>query len=462
MKLARQSICLVFAASLGACTSINPERAPRPSVTADGSFTTAAAADVATEAVASDWWRLFDDSAIETHVQRALSANTDLRAAIANLESARSSQRLAQAAQTPATVIESGAGPERADRQPSTTSVPKTSYELGVTAAYEIDLFGRLRAASRAARAETEASTAVRDAVRVAVIADTVSAYIDYCTATASRNVAANLVSIQQRSVGLVAHQLAEGEVSELERAQSLAALESARAALPPLEADQSRALFRLATLQGMTPAVADSLRPACETPPLIMGPVAVGDGATLIARRPDIREAERRLAVATDRISIATADLYPRIMLGGSAGRISGGWDGILTPLITWSFPNQSAARARIAAAKGTQGAALAAWDAALLRALREVETAIVDYRSERERSQRLDAALQESDKAMRRAETRFRLGADNYLLVLDAQRTQGNLTLQLAASRGRIAQLQVQLLRALGAGWENSDTQT
>ncbi|WP_116809827.1 TolC family protein [Steroidobacter cummioxidans] len=348
MNFSPRYFYLICAASLSGCMSLGPDGPPRPSVSAEGEFIGAAAASVTSEATAPDWWNLFDDPALDSHVRRALSANTDLRVAVANLDIARSSQRLAQAAQLPATVIESGAGPERADRQPSTSSVLKTSYELGATVAYEIDLFGRLRAASRAARAETEASTAARDTVRVAVIADTVSAYIDYCTATATREIAAGLVNIQQRSVGLVTHQLGEGEVSQLEQAQSLAALESARAAVPPLEADQSRALFRLATLEGMTPAAAEPLRPACESPPLIARALPVGDGASLISRRPDIREAEHRLAAATDRIGVATADLYPRIMLGGSAGRISGGFDSFLTPLITWSFPNQSVARAK------------------------------------------------------------------------------------------------------------------
>jgi outer membrane protein TolC len=181
-----------------------------------------------------------------------------------------------------------------------------------------------------------------------------------------------------------------------------------------------------------------------------------VGDGATLIARRPDIREAERKLAAATVRIGVARADLYPRIQLGGSGGLIGGGSDAILTPLITWAFPNQSAIRARIAGARGNADGALAAWDGVMLRALREVETALSDYSAENQRRRSLAAAVAESERAVRRAQSRHRLGADSYLVVIDAERSRNSAASQLLASDLRLAQIQVSLFRALGGGWE------
>jgi outer membrane protein TolC len=227
-----------------------------------------------------------------------------------------------------------------------------------------------------------------------------------------------------------------------------------------PLEADRRRALFVLGTLQGVKPEDADRMDIACAEPPRIKGELPVGDGVSFIARRPDIREAERRLAAATARIGVATADLYPRISLGGSAGRIGGNFDSILTPLITWSFPNQSVARARIAAAKGTEAAALASWDAAILRGLREVETVLADYHAESERRAALETAMAESSKAATRAQARYRLGADSYLLVLDAERSRNDVASQRAASDSRLALLQVALFRALGVGWQQDTT--
>jgi NodT family efflux transporter outer membrane factor (OMF) lipoprotein len=416
----------------------------------------AASIGARSEAPPPGWWRLFQDPVLDAHVQRALAANVDLRVALANLEAARATARQAGAARLPATVIESGVGPTQADQQPSTSSVPKTSYELGFTLAYEVDLFGRLRAAAQAAEADTEATAAAHDAARLTVVADTVAAYLDFCAAGAGVRLAQSQIELQQRGYDLVADQLAAGEVSPLELSQAALLLDQVRTSLPAIEADRRNALFRLALLQGKPPAGASGLDTPCLALPTIATPLPVGDGAALLARRPDIREAEHRLAAATARIDIATADLYPRINLGGSGGLIGGGSDVFLTPLITWAFPNQAAPRARIAAARGTAGAALATWDRTVLRALQEVETALSAYRGARDGQAALKSALARADQLAVRARARQRLGADNYLVVVDAERSRASTTNQLLLADVRVAQAQVGLFRALGGGWE------
>ncbi len=429
-----------------------------PAVTpagAAGSFV-GARDDVTRAPVPPGWWKLFNDPVLDAHIARALSTNADLRVAIANLEVARAAIRQTRAARLPGVGVESGVGSIDAKDQPSSTMVPTTDYDIGVTVAYEADLFGRLRSATAAAGADAAASSAALDAARVAVVADTVSAYVDVCGAMANARVAKEQVVAQQRSVDLVAGQLREGEVSPLELAQARALLIRAEAVPLQFEADSRRALFRLAALQGLSPAAADSLAIGCTAVPTMSAGIPVGDGAALIARRPDIREAEHRLAAATARIGVATADLYPRIQLGGSAGMIGGVTDAFLTPLISWVFLDRSGARTRINSARGAEAAALANWDVVMLRALREVETALADYSAERARRAVLALALVESDKVATRARVRFDLGADSYLLVLDAERTRNEAGSQLAASDLRIAQIQVLLFRALGGGWE------
>lgn len=446
-------LAIAVASAMSGC-AVGPESSPPAAVAASGEFIETRVGEASAAAVPENWWRLFDEPLLDGHVNRALAANTDLRIAAANLQVSRATLAQARAAYFPATVLESGAGPEPADRQPSTSSVPKTSYEFAGTLAYEVDLFGRLRKTASAARAEAEASGAARDAAQVMVIADTVTAYINLCGATARANIVREQMEAQQRSVNLVSTQLREGEVSPLELSQARALLGRIRSTLYPLEADRRRALYVLATLQGMAPAEADEMKVSCERPPRISGELPAGDAAALIARRPDIREAERKLAAATARLGVATADLYPRVFLGGSAGRIGGGWDGIVTPLITWSFPNQSVARAKIAAGKGAEAAALATWDAAILRALREVETVLADYNAESQRRMALETSLTESSSAATRARARYRLGADSYLLVLDAERLRNDAASERAASDTRIALLQAALFRALGSG--------
>jgi outer membrane protein TolC len=194
-----------------------------------------------------------------------------------------------------------------------------------------------------------------------------------------------------------------------------------------------------------------------CTAPPKPRTAAPVGDGTALLLRRPDIREAERRLAAATARIGVARADLYPRINLGGALGLLSGGLVATGSPLVSWAFPNQAPARARIEQAEATERAALAGWDVAVLRALRDVETALAAYDGEVRRNRALTEARDEGRLYARRAEARVRLGDAAPLLRIDADRTLAQAELSLAQSELAVAQAQVALFRALGGGWRS-----
>jgi outer membrane protein TolC len=200
---------------------------------------------------------------------------------------------------------------------------------------------------------------------------------------------------------------------------------------------------------------------------PRLDSPVPVGDGRALIARRPDVRAAERRLAADTARIGVTTADLYPRISLGGSIGQSSTGLGSLfgagplsffLGPLISWAFPNQEPVRARIAASKADARASLASFDGTVLNALRETETALSVYQRELERRDALQSAHDEAAAAARISAARQREGQIDYLSSLDAQRTFADAEAALAQSDARIATAQIQLFRALGGGWEQA----
>lgn len=427
----------------------------RTTETALGSFLGAGSGGTASAAAVDEWWGLFEDPQLDALIGRALAANTDLRVAFANLETARAAARESGGARLPATVVESGAGPQRADRQPGTSSVPSTGYELGATLAFEIDLFGRLRQAALAAEADADAVAAARDAVAVTVAADTAAAYLDLCGANAGLALSRDLLAAQTRAYALVEEQLRAGEVSPLEVSQAAVLRDQTAATLPVFEADRRRALFRLATLQGLTPGEGARLDIRCERLPQIATPLPVGDGAALLARRPDVREAERRLSAAAARLGVARADLYPRIQLGGSAGLLAGGADAFLTPLITWAFPNQIGPRVRIQGAQGGQAAALATFDGVVLRALEEVETALSDYEARSRRRDVLKTAAQAADDVVRRARVRQRLGADDFLLVIDAERTRNAAAVQALNADLEVARSQLALFRALGGGW-------
>ena len=177
--------------------------------------------------------------------------------------------------------------------------------------------------------------------------------------------------------------------------------------------------------LTGVTPAEASQAAAACVRPPQLNQPIPVGDGAQLLARRPDVRQAEADLAAAAARVNVATADLFPSISLGGSIGATSLDADGLgdsenfrfsFGPLISWSFPNVFAARARIQQAGALSDAALANFDQTVLGALQETETALSNYANELDRR----AALTEArDQAARAADLSRRYGVFNNLVA-------------------------------------------
>jgi len=408
--------------------------------------------------VPDEWWRLYGDQALDGHVARALAANRDIRVAVATLDAARANARLAGANRTPDVVLASGASPTtRGSNQPSTVSVPKSSFELGAEVTWEVDLFGRLRNQSSAASADAQAAVAARDGVRQAVVADTVGAYLELCWAHELAMTAARQIDLQRKQVETVQRQLQAGDVSLLELEQARQLLGRLQAGLPAFEADAQRARYMLANLEGLPPAGASQFQ--CRRPPAIAGALPAGDGAALLARRPDIREAERRLAAAGARVKVASAEMYPRISLGASGGLIAGAVDAFITPLISWSFINPARIKARMALAQASQEGALAQYDAAWLRALREVESAIADVDAERRINQSLAAATLDARGAARRAETRVAIGDANPLIALDARRTAFDAELQARLSDRRLAQRQIMLFRTLGGGWETPD---
>ena len=439
--------------TLSACMT-----APEPPATIAPTSATDRFADLpvaSIEPVPDDWWRLFDDPQLDPLVLEALAANRNLAVAYANLDASRASLRRAQAARLPQTVIESGATVDNAAAQPSTSTVPSTDWDLAATASWDIDLFGGLRSAALAADADAQAQQAALDGVKVAVAADTVLAYVELCGATRSADVAREVAAAQDRAVALTRQQLMAGEVSPLEVSQLATLAASTRAIIAPFEAQRMNALYRLATLRGLPPAEAREFELTCSAIPELHEPVPVGDGAALLLRRPDIREAERRLAAAAARIGVARADLYPRIHLGGAIGLLTGAFDAAASPLISWTFPNQTPARARIAEAQATERVTLAQWDVAVLGALREVETALTLYDAEVKRNAQLGVASDEARAYATRADARVRLGEAGGLLSADAHRARASAELEEARSDLAIAQAQVDLFRALGGGW-------
>lgn len=472
-------LALSVGVALAGCAAVGPDyqvpaKAAINRPTAAGEFQQSHEAVFAQNAVPGTWWRLYQNATLDTLIEQVLQANTSLRIAAANLDRARALTDEARGAQTPTLGV--NASPATYGHTsgvsmltPDTRPINRWSYSGGISIGYQIDLAGKIRRAIEAAEGDEAAAQAAYDAARVTVVAETARAYADICSAGMQLISAQHSVAVQRDSLDAVQRLQQAGRGTALDITRARSQLQQLQANLPPFQASQYQALYRLAALTGRTPAEIPTSLLECRTPLRLTQIIPVGDGTALLRRRPDIREAERKLAAATARIGVATASLYPTISLGlsgSSAGpttimgeRGTYGWS--LGPLISWTVPNTGIAQAQIAQAKAVASAALANFDDTVFGALRETESALVAYARQLDRNTALQEARHQSAIAAKQAEQLFRAGKTDYLNVLDAQRTLAMDESALAASQAALSADQVDLFLALGGGWQDSSAQ-
>ena len=460
---------LPFALALAAC-AVGPDyRAPAPLPPAATSLTAADSnAAVNTNAVPDSWWRLFNDRALDALVERALAYNSDLRIASANLQRARALLLEAGAGRLPTSTASAAASRGRSE---GGTGKVSDFYSVGFDASYEVDLFGGVSRSIEAARGEAGAAEAELDAARVSVAAETARTYASACGFGLQADVARETANLQQQTLGLTERLFQGGRTTRREVDQATVLVEQANAQIAIFEAERRSALYALAVLTGETPATVDDAASRCTMVPTITQPIPIGDGQALLARRPDIRAAERRLAADTARIGVATAALYPSVTILGSIGLGAGGvgdlgkdksfsWS--LGPLISWNFPFNGAARARVKQNEAIAEGSLASFDKAVLTGLQETQQGLARLAGALDQEAALGRALAASENAAFLSRKRFDHGADSFLDLLDAQRTLAGARSSLAAAQANLAEAQIALFKALGGGWSGAPQPT
>ncbi|MET0240847.1 MAG: TolC family protein [Sphingobium sp.] len=470
-------LALALPLLLAAC-SVGPtyKRPETPGGTAAAPFVDPGITQVSPGAAGGQWWRLFQDAALDRLVQEALAHNTDVRVASANLRRARALLSEARVGLLPTTDASASYARQRLGAEQAAASGAQTGgitgfefdyFTVGMDAAYEVDLFGRVSNSIKAARADAAAAQATLDGARVSVAAETARTYAQACSFAAQADVARETARLQGRTLDLTKRLLDAGRGTQRDYDQVVVLAEQARAQVPNFEAERRSALYALATLTGRPPSEIDADAARCMTPPGVGTLIPVGNGAALLARRADVREAERKLAAETARIGVATAALFPTINLLGSVSLGATDIDNIgkassfnfsVGPLISWSFPNIGAARARIRQSEASTDAALATFDGTVLTALREVEQALARYAGAIEVNASNRRAEAAASNAARIAETRFIEGRDSFLQRLDAERDRAQARGSLAQSNAALAEAQVALFKALGGGWEGA----
>jgi NodT family efflux transporter outer membrane factor (OMF) lipoprotein len=458
------------AATLSACTVGPDYQVPDNALVRDPSaqkpFQSGGARDHSDGSLPPHWWRLYDDARLDGLIGEALAANTNLRMANANLERSLAQLRETRTFQQVSIPVDGGVAYEQVAGEQYLLPVRppvNTDYETEFTVGYDLDLFGGIRRGIEAAKANSDAAVAARDLVRVNVVAETARAYADACGFGLELRNLERILDLQRSGLALTQKLKRGGRAIDLDLVQARQAIDQTAESVPSLQAGQRNALLRLATLTGRTPAGYGRDLESCVAPPRLTQPLPAGDGAALLKRRPDVRQAERQLAAATASIGVATAQLYPDISIGLSAGSLGAASDGFTSPTNFWSIgtqvrwqANQSAARARIAQAQASTRLSLAAFDAAVLRALQDAESAINVYAHDLEREKKAEAvrggyARQLADQRRLRSG-----GRATSLSVVQAQRALASAELSLAQIQAAISGDQINVFLALGGGWE------
>ncbi|MFJ2282403.1 efflux transporter outer membrane subunit [Pseudomonas sp. NPDC087803] len=421
--------------------------------------------------VPADWWRLYQDPRLDQLVQQAMASNTDLRVAAANLQRARAQVDEAEAAGGWSAGVKMGAQRLQESGQafllPEKVPVDNVG-DIGISASYQFDLWGTLQRGIEGAKANADATQAAADTARITLVADVVRAYTQVCAANEEREIAQHSLDLQSQSTTLIQRLRDAGRGDETQVTRSQTQFKSLRADLPRYEAARQAGLFRLSMLLAKPVEQLPAGTATCAELPKIAQLLPVGDGAALLKRRPDIRQAERRLAASTAGIGVATGELYPDISFGATIGTVgliddlgdpsTNRWG--FGPSLSWKVPTNGA-RARIREAEANTQGALAHFDGVVLNAIRETQTGLAQYSALLQRRDALADAEQSAKLAADQTHRFFQAGRESFLADLQATRTYTDVTAQLAAANTQVAMSQIDLFLALGGGWESGRTQ-
>jgi len=477
----------VLVAALAGC-AVGPNyrtpKTPTPEgyAAAGSSATAAAAGNPAGPAAApvdlAAWWQALKDPELDALIARAISGNPDVLIALDRLQAARTYEAAIVGTLAPEAGASIGAGrgtgsdATRGRASPAlragdnSAGLKQINVVGGFEALWELDVFGKYRREIEAARSDTGAIRAARNAVLVSVIAATARAYVDLRGLQVRASVLAAAIDALRESLRIVNIRYQRGITNELDVTLATRELATLEAQAAPVAAQAEAAEYTIATLLGAYPEdMVKELAPKAMVP-AVPGAVATGLPVDLLRRRPDIQQAERELAGATARIGIATADLFPSIAISGSVGFQRQQAPGLPTTgahiysygaAAAWPLLDFGQLDAQVEIADLHTRALLVTYKKTIQGAVREVDTNMGLYAAEQQSLGKLETALVASQRAVTLANERYERGLTDYLNVVDAQRQEYDIEEQYTAAQVAVAEEFIELFRSLGGGWQN-----
>jgi NodT family efflux transporter outer membrane factor (OMF) lipoprotein len=430
-------------------------------------------ATATTELMANEvrWWGRLDDPQLTSLVERAVAANNGVAVAQARLREARAVRQMVQSLLYPQ--IAAGASVLRFRGSRSALDVPEglldlkgSLFQVGFDATWTVDLFGGIRRSIESAQATEEGVAAQRRGVVLMVASETARAYVELRGMQQELEVARATLAEQQQTLTVTEDRRNSGLASGLEVVRARTEVESTAAEIPPLEQAIRQYIHVLSTLLGQEPtALSGELEQAVPVPEA-PSQITVGIPSDLLRRRPDIQAAERQIASATAQVGVATAELFPKVILGGGGGfasrNIGDLFDGSSSgyyaagPSVNWTVFDGGRRKAGITLSEAQVDAAKAYYQDTVLRAFREVESSLVGVdraRARLEDLRRFSASARESADIAQRD---YELGILDQLTVLDAQRQANRADMLMVEGHTALTVHVVTLYKALGGGWE------
>jgi multidrug efflux system outer membrane protein len=408
------------------------------------------------------WWQVFQDPQLQELIRTALKQNYDLQIATERINAARGELAVTRSSQFPQ--VQGNAN--FSGGKESNFQTRFNFLTLAADAAFQLDLFGKLRRATEASRAELLATEDARQTVILTLVSDVASDYFALLQTDLQLQISRETVKTQEDSVKLTNLRLDHGVATKLDVLQSQQVLDSALASIPDLERQIAQEENAISILLGNYPqAVPRGLALVEQKLPPEVPP---GLPSTLIERRPDIREAEQILVAANAEIGVAKAEFFPQISLtgggGGAFGRSSAFSSLMSSHLGTWSYGAQvsqpiftaGALRGNLKVAESQHKQALLGYQQTIQRAFGDVSDALIGYQKFHEVRLRQEDTVADLRESVRLSNLRYTGGTTTYLEVLDGQRSLFSAELTLAQARGTEYQSLVQLYRSLGGGWQ------
>ena len=416
-----------------------------------------------------EWWRVFNDPALDGLIGEATANNQSLAVAAARVKQARAIAGIAEADRVPQIGVGVGAqrarlSPLEANAAPGTAIAPATSYRAQLSASYEVDLFGRVSSNVAAARGDAGAVEATYRSVLLSLQADVAQTYFRLRSLDAELDTVNRTVALREESVRVTERRFKLGDIGEFDLARARTELSTARAEAIGLQRQRANSEHALAVLLGKPAAAfAAPSRPLSDADALPVIPA--GLPSALLERRPDIASAQRTMEAANARIGVARAAMFPALDISAAGGGVgtsladvfkwsSRSW--LLGATLGMPLIDGGRNRANITRSEAALDEAVGSYRQSVLAAFAEVEDNLSGLRVLAGQSAELEAAVVSARRSADLAQKLYDAGRGSYLELLDARRNLASVERGAVQLRGDRALTTVALIRALGGGWD------